>query len=303
MTPQRNRVLVTGAAGQLGTVLSGAFSHAGYCVLPLDRAKLDITESDRVRTTVRELQPNVIVNCSAYNAVDAAETQAVSAFAINAHGPAALAAAAAEVGAVLVHYSTDFVFDGTSSTPYIEDDAPNPLSIYGASKLAGENAVRRSNQHYILRVESLFGGTTRTGSRTTVDFMMENLAQGKEVRAAIDRTVSPSYVRDVVRATLALVSASGPYGTYHCVASGHATWYEVALEIAALIGAPALVTGVSTADLPTVAKRPQFCALSNRKLRNVGIVMPSWRAVLRAHLAARRHRIAEPDKQIGVQVA
>jgi dTDP-4-dehydrorhamnose reductase len=303
MTVNCRRVLVTGAAGRLGAALVEAVSQAGSCVLPLDRGKLDITDGDQVMTTVRELRPDLVVNCSAYNAVDAAETDVSAAFAVNAYGPGALATAASEIGAVLVHYSTDFVFDGSASSPYDEDAAPNPLSIYGASKLAGEEEVRQTDRHYILRVESLFGGRTKPGTRTTVDYLIDNLAQGREVRAAVDRIVTPSYVRDVVRATMALVNGRSPYGTYHCVASGQTTWYDLAGEIASLLGAPPLVTPVAAADLPTAARRPQFCALSVRKLQRLGIVMPTWRATLRAHLAARRSLTSVPQPRKAVQVA
>ena len=169
---------------------------------------------------------------------------------------------------------------------------PHPLSVYGASKLAGEEAVRGWDRHYILRVESLFGGRARPGTQTTIDFLIESLTQGRPARAATDRIVSPSYVPDVVGATLALLSGGHPYGTYHCVASGHCSWYELARQIATLVGAPPIVTAVSAADLPTTAKRPQFCALSNHKLHSLGIVMPTWRAALEAHVAACRSLIA-----------
>jgi dTDP-4-dehydrorhamnose reductase len=303
MTSAPERVLVTGAAGQLGSAFVQAFSDAGNHVLPLDRQGLDITDGERVGATVREFRPDLIVNCSAFNAVDAAETQISAAFAVNAHGAASLAAAAREIGAVMVHYSTDFVFDGKTSTPYDEEAPANPLSVYGASKLAGEDEVRQWDRHYILRVESLFGGSAKAGTRTTVDFLMESLSQGRTVRAALDRIVSPSYVPHVVRATLDLISGSVPFGTYHCVASGQSTWYELACEIARLVGAPPLVTPVSAADLPSVARRPQFCGLSNRKLRRVGIVMPTWRAALRAHVTARRRMIIGPARPAKTQVA
>jgi dTDP-4-dehydrorhamnose reductase len=185
-----------------------------------------------------------------------------------------------------VHYSTDFVFDGLGEAPYTEYDATNPVNAYGRSKLAGEQAVRRGNsRHYILRVESLFGGDPRSGARTTVDFFAESFAAGRTVSAAVDRTVSPSYVPDVVTATLALSEGKALHGTYHCVASGQTTWFELAKEIASMMGGMELVTPVCARDLPCRAARPQYCALSNEKLRRHGIAMPTWQAALRSHLA------------------
>ena len=140
-------------------------------------------------------------------------------------------------GTLLVHYGTDFVFDGTASAPYVEDDPVNPLSVYGASKLAGEAEVRSvCPHHYILRVESLFGGAGVGGHRATIDYIADTLVAGSTVRAFVDRTVSPSYVPDVARATRELIARSGPHGTYHCVSTGMTTWYDIAQHIAVELG-------------------------------------------------------------------
>jgi dTDP-4-dehydrorhamnose reductase len=233
------------------------------------------------------LRPDVIVNCSAYNAVDAAEADPVAAFATNAQGVSCLARAAQAAGALLVHYSTDFVFDGATPEPYVEDDPTNPLSVYGASKLAGENEARSTPRHYVLRIESLFGGCGLKGQRATVDHIVDNLLAGTGARAFVDRTVSPSYVPDVVRATLALIDRQAPYGIYHCVNSGWGTWYELACEVARQLGVPPRIEPVMTPELKTSAQRPLFCALSNRKLLAAGIDMPSWQSAIERHLATR----------------
>lgn len=286
MANTRKRVAVTGAGGQLGSRLVSAFADSGHDVVALKRSDLDVTDESRTRQIIRELRPDVVANCTAYNAVDGAEADAATAFSVNAGGPAALAAATAGAGSLLVHYSTDFVFDGCASAPYTEQDLTNPLNAYGRSKLAGEEAVRLENpRHFILRVESLFGGYARCGARTTIDFLAEKLAAGRVVNAAIDRTVSPSYVPDVIAATLALVDREAPFGTYHCVASGHASWYEVAKEIAATIGATPVIVPISAGELPGRAARPRFCALDNDKLRRQGVAMPTWQAALHLHLA------------------
>jgi dTDP-4-dehydrorhamnose reductase len=225
----------------------------------------------------------VIVNCAAYNQVDAAEEHALAALAANAWGVRALAGVATEIGATLVHFSTDFVFDGITDRPYVEEDAPNPRSTYACSKLLGEWLALETPQHYVLRVESLFGGPQ---VRSSVDRMLASIRAGEEVRAFVDRTVSPSYVPDVVAATASLVERGSPYGLYHCVNSGWANWAELAREIAVLAGRPdAPIREVRMADARLVASRPQFAALSNEKLSRQGVVMPAWQDALRRYVA------------------
>ena len=278
------RIIVTGAGGRLGGAVWAELASAGHTVTALGRADLDITSAEHMRTAIARLCPEVIVNCSAYNDVDGAETNQAAAFAINAHGPSLLADTAEAAGALLVHYGSDFVFDGTAQEPYAEDAAPNPLNVYGASKLAGESAVRRVRGHYILRVESLFGGSCGVGRRATVDWIAAKLLAGAVVHAVVDRTVSPSYVFDVARATRTLLEYHAPFGTYHCVNSGFSTWYELAVEIACALGIAGRIEPVTAADLKTMATRPRFCALSNLKLYAVGVAMPSWQSAIRRHL-------------------
>jgi dTDP-4-dehydrorhamnose reductase len=287
------RILVIGAAGRLGGTVRGEFVSAGHSVIALTRAELDLCSGPGVTTAIERLRPEVIVNCSAYNAVDAAETDAATAFAVNAQGPSFLAAAALSTGAVLVHYSTDFVFDGDARQPYSESDATNPLSVYGVSKLAGENEIRRAPRHYILRVESLFGGCGSKGHRATVDQVKEKLLAGVTVPALVDRTVSPSYAIDVARATRLLIERDAPGGTYHCVNSGCTTWFDLAHEVARQLGVRGRIEPVLASNLNTVARRPRFCALSNRKLLGAGVTMPSWQSAIGRHLLSERAQPAE----------
>lgn len=286
------RALVAGAGGQLGRTVVRVLAD-GYDVTPLTRAELDITDDVRVRAAAADLRPAAIVNCAAYNAVDGAEDDPVAALEVNALGVRSLAAAAAAVGATLVHYGTDFVFDGTASEPYGEDDPPNPQSVYAASKLLGEWFARGARHYYVLRVESLFGGGAlapgadgrRLGS--SLDRIADALIEGREVRAFTDRVVSPSYVDDVAAATLALVRADSPPGLYHCVGSGHATWFDVTKELAACLGVEPTVRGITLDGLDLRAPRPRFCALSNRKLAAAGFDMPHWRDAVARYARAR----------------
>ena len=275
------RALVTGAGGQLGRTVARALA-AEHDVTPLTRADIDVTDEFRVRAAVADLGPGVIVNCAAYNAVDDAEDDAAAALAVNAFGVRSLARAAAAADATLVHYGTDFVFDGTASAPYGEDDAPNPQSVYAASKLLGEWFAQGARA-YVLRVESLFGGGVNgpeaAGRRPggSLDRIAGALLAGREVRAFVDRVVSPSHVDDVAAATLALIRTAPAHGLYHCVGSGHATWLEVATALAGELGVEPAIRGVTLDELALRAPRPRFCALSNRKLAAAGIEMPHWR--------------------------
>jgi dTDP-4-dehydrorhamnose reductase len=279
--------VITGAAGRLGGTVRDELRSAGHAVTAFSRAELDICDAERVITIITRLRPDAIINCSAYNAVDAAETDAATAFAINAEGPSFLAAAARASGALLVHYSTDFVFDGNTLQPYSEDDAANPLSVYGASKLAGENELRSTPRCYILRLESLFGGSGANGHRTTVDQITDTLRSGLTVSALLDRTVSPSYVADVARATRLLIDRGAPSGTYHCVNSGFTTWFDLAHEVARQLGLGGRIEPILLRDLHTAAVRPRFCAMSNHKLLELGIMMPTWQSAIGRHLMAR----------------
>ena len=281
------RIVITGAAGRLGAALTMELRSAGHQVSPLGHTDLDITDRKQVDAVLKRLRPQVIINSSAYNAVDAAESDSSAAFALNAEGPANLADAARQSGAVLMHYSTDFVFDGAASHPYSEEAATNPLSVYGASKLAGEKDVAKVQRHYILRLESLFGGIGVRGHRATVDQIADAILAGSTVRALQDRTVSPSHVADVSRASRALIEGGCPFGLYHCVNSGFTTWYELALEVSRQLGITAHVVPLLTSNLVTPAPRPRFCALSNQKLTALGIEMPSWDRALEYHLMSR----------------
>lgn len=277
------KVLVTGAHGQLGATIVADFSR-DHEVVACTRADLDVTDPGAVRSLVLRARPEAIVNCAAYNHVDRAEEEPEQAFEVNALAVGSLARTAAEVDAVLVHYSTDFVFDGTAAAPYTEEDPPNPQSAYAVSKLAGEYLAEDAPRRYVLRVESLFGGPR---GKSSLDWIVEHLAAGREVQAFTDRVVSPSYVFDVARATRELLHRRAPYGVYHCVNTGQTTWYDLAREIARRMGSGAPVVPVTLAQVPLRAPRPRFCALSNAKLRRLGIEMPTWEDALERYLASR----------------
>lgn len=283
------RVLVTGANGQLGSAIVRAF--ADIEVTAHTRASLDVADVGAVRRAVEAARPDVIINCAAYNHVDAAETNALDAFAANAFAVRTLARAAEASDALLVHYGTDFVFaglDGPDTPPYDESTLPSPASTYAASKLVGEWLALAYPRAYVLRVESLFGQAAGwKGRMGSLDTIVAGLDAGREVPVFTDRIVSPSYVVDVAAATRYIVDSVAPPGLYHCVNSGHGSWEQVALEAARVLGVTPRLKRITTAEVKLLAARPRFCALSNRKLADAGFAMPAWQDALRRWLAAR----------------
>lgn len=280
--------LVTGAAGQLGSTFMRRLRAGGAAVATgVTHADLDLTNHRAVLETVARIRPAVILNCAAYNAVDQAEEDVRTALEVNAFGVQSLADAAVQSGSTLVHYSTDFVFDGTASRQYTEEDVPAPRSAYGQSKLIGEWLAMDAPRAYVLRVESLFGGPA---ARSSIDRIITALASGEPARVFVDRTVTPSYTEDVVEATLSLLGRNAPPGVYHCVNSGETTWVALAEALGRVLGVEPRLDPVRVADVPMRAARPQYCALSNRKLAEAGVSMPSWQDAIARHAAARAGR-------------
>ena len=281
------RVAVFGARGTLGAAIVQGFqgNDVVHDVFAFDRSTVDITSDESVERAIRRVNPDVLINCAAYNAVDAAEDHALDALRANAFAVRTLARAARAHDVSLVHYSSDFVFDGTAGRPYNEEDPPNPRSVYATSKMLGEWFAADAPRAYVLRVESLFGrfpgGPPEKGS---VAAIIGGLRAGAVPKVFEDRTVSPTYVPDAVRATRALLERNAQPGLYHCVSTGHCTWLEFAREAASLLGIEPRVAPVRVADVPLRAPRPVYCALSNEKLKAAGIAMPTWEDALSRYI-------------------
>lgn len=278
------KVLITGAAGQLGQAMV-ARMRVEHEVTAWARADMDLTHHRAVRAAVDTLSPALIINCASFNQVDLAEDEQLNALDVNAMVVGTLARAAAAVGATFMHYGTDFVFSGTASAPYRETDTPAPQSVYAQSKLVGEWLAADAPEHYVLRVESLFGGPHR---RSSIDRIADQVLSGAPAPVFHDRVVSPSFVADVVEATMFVIGQRPAYGVYHCVNSGHATWFDVGREIARRLGRPeTALTPVSVLDVPMRASRPQYAALDNGKLAAAGFVMPPWQDAIARYLVDR----------------
>jgi len=279
------RVLVAGARGLLGAAIVREFT--GSELHAFGHAELDVTSESSVADVFSDVRPDVVINCAAYNDVDRAEREVDAALGTNAFGVLVLARAARQAHATFVHYSTDFVFDGESDRPYVEEDEPNPRGVYATSKLVGEWFSRDSPRAYLLRVESLFGqpgeASVRRGSLGTI---VDRIRAEEEVPVFVDRTVSPTYTTDIARATRLIIEHGLSPGLYHCVNAGAVSWLEIAQEAARLIGRTLRVKRLTLATANLVAARPRYCALSPERLAAAGIVMPTWQDALGRYLTS-----------------
>jgi dTDP-4-dehydrorhamnose reductase len=284
------RYVLIGAAGQLGADLVRAFDGAGALV-PLTHRDIDILDSARTSEMLAALRPTHVINTAAWNLVDRAEDEPRAAFALNRDAVGTLADTCEQLGAVLVHFSTDYVFDGGKRTPYAEDDTPNPLSAYGESKLGGERLAReRCGRTFLIRVAALFGTARSSGKGGTnfVETMLRAADAGRPLRVVADQITAPSYTRDVARAVWHIVTAGRP-GIYHVSGSGETSWYEFAREIFRREGLAPALAGVTAQEFGARAKRPAYSVLGHGALRALGHAAPrSWMDGLTAYLGERR---------------
>jgi dTDP-4-dehydrorhamnose reductase len=241
-----------------------------------------LRDAARIGEAVRAANPDVIVNAAAYTAVDKAESEGDLAFAVNAVAPGILAEEARRSGTLLVHYSTDYVFDGSKPTPYVEDDAPNPLNVYGASKLAGERAIAASGcRHLILRTSWVYGPRGSNFLLTILRVARER----PELRVVDDQIGAPTSSRAIAHAT-AQVLRPGAHGTYHLSAAGQVSWCGFARAILARAGVATPVVPIRSEDYPTAAKRPRNSLLENSRLRaDFGVALAPWEAGLEEVMA------------------
>lgn len=283
------RILLTGGDGQLGGELRDVATAAGHHVHTTTRSDCDVANPLSVQAALDAASPDVLVNCAAWTRVDGAELDPEGAFRANALGPRVLAAACASRGLLIVHVSTDYVFDGTTTAPVDEWQSPNPRSVYGASKLAGENEVRAvAPRHQIVRTAWLYG---RQGPNFVLT-MLRAAEQGKPLRVVADQVGTPTWTGHLAPALLRLIDRDIP-GTFHLTNAGRVSWHGFAEEIMSASGIPAEVTAITTADWPTPAARPAYSVLDNRVWRLLGEdPLPDWRDGLHAYLASLRERAA-----------
>jgi len=289
------RVAIIGSTGQLGHDLVGAMRAANrFEIITLDHSQIECAELDSVRAVLLPLKVQAVIDCAAFVRVDDCESHAPEAFAVNAIGALNVARAAAESGAKCVYVSTDYVFDGFKDAPYVETDATAPISVYGASKLAGEHLVRQAAPDWlIVRVASLFGKTGARGKGGNfIETILAKARNGAPLKVIDDILISPTYARDASQAIAQLIMADAR-GIVHAANIGACTWYEfakTALEFCQLITS---IEAVDSSQFATPARRPKNSALvSERLLPEFRITMPHWRDALRAYLSEKGHLAA-----------
>lgn len=278
------RFAITGAAGMLGQDLVAAGGAAGHEVVGFSRAELEITEADAVARAVSAVRPDVVFNCAAWTDVDGAEHDEAGALAVNGEGAGNVARAAAGAGAWTLHVSSDYVFDGAKRKPYVESDPAAPVSAYGRSKLAGEQAVAKSapGRHTIVRSSWLFGAHGSCFPAT----ILRLAAEREELKVVDDQVGCPTFTSHLARALLDLgAGGAPPVGVLHLVGGGACSWYEFAREIIARAGSSCQVEPCSTADMPRPATRPAYSVLGSERGGDAPR-LPEWREGLREYLAA-----------------
>jgi len=282
MATVNNRpIVVTGCRGLLGRALVSAFAESGAEVLGVDIDDFDVTDAAAVNAYCGRVKPGIIINCAAYTRVDDCESNRDECFRVNADGAGNVAKSAAAAGARLIHFSTDYVFDGYAGRPYTEDDVPNPLSVYGASKLAGEREVIAAGGRYlIVRTAWLFG----VGGPNFVSKILARARAGESLRVVDDQYGSPTYAGHLA-AALVRLSSLDVGGILHVAGAGVANWYDVAAVTLELARIKAPLTAVKTPEFPSPARRPANSALACGRYENLlGKAMPSWREGVAAYV-------------------
>jgi len=289
---QRPTILLTGARGQIGFELARLLARHGQ-VVAADRSTLDLARPDAIVAAVRAAKPALIVNAGAYTSVDLAEKEAALADAVNGRAPGILASEAKRLGAVLIHYSTDYVFDGTQRTPYAEDAPTAPLNAYGASKLAGERAIAAAGaRSLVLRTSWVYGLRGRNFLLT----IRRLAAERDRLTIVSDQIGVPNWSRSLAEATATLVAMglselAERAGLYHLSSTGEASWYEFARAILGDVQRPEVIP-IATADYPTPARRPAYGVLATARFESTfGFGLPNWREALARCLASP----AEPE--------
>jgi len=285
------KVIVIGGNGQLGSDVVRAFADDGGEVRALSHEDVEVSNLDSVAACVRELRPDCIVNTAAMHHVETCEREVQKSFDVNAFGSRNLALVAREMQATLIHVSTDYVFDGSKHAPYVENDTPLPLNVYGCSKLAGEHFIRTiAPKHFVLRTSAIYGKQPcrAKGGLNFVELMLKLARERGEVRVVDSEFVTPTPTPQLAQQIVAL-SRCECYGLYHATAEGSCSWFEFAREIFAVTGTPVRLTPAKAGDFPVKVPRPTYSVLENRALKIRGLnIFESWQSGLRDYLGVSR---------------
>ena len=284
------KVVVIGATGQLGRDVEDAFGRNGDTVVGLSHGDIEISDIDSVSTALRQLQPELIVNTAAFHQVERCEQEPATAFAVNGLGARNLAIIAQDLGAGIVQFSTDYIFDGYKHNPYEERDAPRPLNVYGNTKLAGEYFVRSAcTRHFVLRTSALYGKhpCRGKGGRNFIELMLMLGKQRGRVQVINSEEVTPTSTLELAQQVV-ILSRCDNYGVFHASAEKSCTWYDYAREIFSFTGISARVDVADPRDFPSKAARPSYSVLENRALKECGMNhFRHWREGLHEYLCTR----------------
>jgi dTDP-4-dehydrorhamnose reductase len=287
------KVAVIGATGQLGTDVADAFSRKGDEVFRLTHGDIEISSLDSVRNTLSGLKAELIANTAAMLNVEGCEQEPEKAYVVNAIGARNLATIAQELGAILVHVSTDYVFDGSKGEPYVETDPAVPLNVYGNSKLAGELFIRATTDRYfILRTSAIFGTNPcrAKGGRNFVELMLKLAGERDRISVVTDEVVSPTYTAELAEQIVA-ITRTDEFGLYHATAEGSCTWYDFAKKIFELTDSIINLSVAAPNEFPAKTRRPKYSVLENQRLKALGLnSFQNWEVGLRSYLAS-THRL------------
>ena len=283
------KTVVIGANGQLGTDLCHVLAGHSVETLPITHKELDITDSVLVQQTLEKVRPDVVISTAAFHKVEECEKRPALSFEVNAIGPRNLADTCRRIDAVLVHFSTDYVFSGGRQEPHTETSLPKPLNVYGVSKLAGEAMLAFTwGRHFVIRTCGLYGlaGSSGKGGNF-VELMLKKADENAPIRVVNDQVLTPTFTSDLATIVWRLVQTEA-YGLYHASAEGQCSWYDFARKVFELEGLQVDVEAVSSEEFPSSVQRPSYSVLSKQKLHKLGITIPSWDDGLRRYLLARR---------------
>lgn len=282
------KIALIGANGQLGSDLNHVLSARGRTVQAFHHAAIEITNAAQVEEVIGRTGPDVVISTAAFHKVEECERDPMRAFGVNATGAMNLAKTCARVGAILVYFSTDYVFDGTKREPYVETDAPAPVNVYGASKVAGEHLiVANMERYFVIRTCGLYGVAGSSGKGGNfVETMLKKAHEGSTIRVVNDQVLAPTSTWDLSTAVDDLIT-SRVYGLYQISDEGQCSWYEFARKIFDLEGLSADLQPVATREFPSPVKRPAYSVMSKEKLHGLGIAMPCWEDSLAGYLEAR----------------
>jgi dTDP-4-dehydrorhamnose reductase len=285
------KIALIGVEGQLGTDINSHFKKQGLEVAGLVGLKdIDVCDQKMSESVLKKINPDIVINTAAFHDVDRCEDEALSAFKVNVLGVKNLSLICRDLNVPLVHFSTDYVFDGKKNSPYAESDCARPLSMYGISKLAGEHAVQYIlDKYYIARLSGLYGhaGCVGKGSTNFVEMVIKMAEEKKEIRVVNDQVLTPTSTVDVAEKLFELIQ-TGKYGIYHMTNTGFCSWYEFASEAARLMRLDTRITPITSEQFGAKAKRPHYSVLDNSNLRKIGLDdLKDWKEALENYIAGR----------------